>query len=30
MSKLIVYGKHVEPPLARSGHVAQEVAGDQR
>jgi len=26
----IIYGEHVESPLAQTGHVAQEVAGDQR
>ena len=30
MAAVIVYGEHVEPPLARSWHQAQEVAGDHR
>jgi len=30
LSALIVYGKHIEPPVARSGHVAQEIARDER
>src|SRR5208337_3729653 len=30
VSVLIVYGEHVKPPLARRGHLPQEIAGNQR
>jgi hypothetical protein len=30
VAAVIVYGEHVEPPLARNWHRAQEVAGDHR
>ena len=30
MAAVIVYGEHVEPPLARIWHQAQQVAGDHR
>jgi hypothetical protein len=30
VAALIIYGEYVKPPLARRGHLAEEVAGDPR